>query len=143
MICENQTTGMRSGTVSAAGSPTVSTPTTPSFVRKFQSNFRPLDLRKISLYNTHESSSFSSSTCTSASSQDSSPCRHRPFSSRSFHSSSQDSFMLKRQTSQTRLRESLLASLLSPRFALPLNDEVFFVFSYNKKHTNLISNREF
>ncbi|OXA62702.1 Synaptotagmin-15 [Folsomia candida] len=97
-----------------------SLPTTPNFVRKFQSNFRPLDLRKITLYGSQSisieetASASSTSISQSSSSQENSP-RDRKFVSSSFHSNSHDSFMLKRQSSQNRLRESLLSSLLSPR----------------------------
>jgi len=121
MMYENQT-AVRQSSVSSNTS-SASLPTTPKFVRKFHNNFRPLDLRKLTLHGSQSveepSTSFSSaSSCsqssTANSSQENSP-RDRRFGSASFHSNSHDSFMLKRQSSQNRLRESLLSSLLSPR----------------------------
>jgi hypothetical protein len=118
MMYENHSTTMvpRQISVPPTRAPT-SLPSTPKFARKFRSNFRPLDLRKITLYGSQNISieeSTSSLGSTPSSSQETSP-RGR-FVSSSFHSNSHDSFMLKRQSSQTRLRESLLSSLLSPRF---------------------------
>lgn len=122
MMYENRQTNARQTTVPST-SPS-SLPTTPLFVRKFRNNFRPLDLRKITLYGSQsisveEATSISSTSFSqsSNSSQENSP-RIRKFASASFHSNSHDSFMLKRQSSQNRLRESLLSSLLSPRFVL-------------------------
>lgn len=111
MSCENHQSTMR-----PIGTPPQSLPTTPSFVRKFHSNFRPLDLRKLTLYGSHtaegdQSSSSSPQSQSNGSSQDNSP-KTRNFGSAHSH----DSFMLKRQSSQSRLRESLLTSLLSPRY---------------------------
>ncbi|CAG7817180.1 unnamed protein product [Allacma fusca] len=107
MSFENQST-LRSMEINT---PPSSLPTTPSFVRKFHSNFRPLDLRKLTLYGSHTEADHSSSSSQSCgSSQDNSP-KARNFGSCQSH----DSFLLKRQSSQTRLRESLLTSLLSPR----------------------------
>lgn len=124
---ENQSTTVVRQTPVTPTSSHSSLPTTPNFVRKFRSNFRPLDLRKITLYgrqsvsieenNSVSSTSFSQSS--SNSSQEASSPRQKKFVSASFHSNSHDSFMLKRQSSQNlRLRESLLSSLLSPRFAI-------------------------
>lgn len=135
----------QSAVTTAPPSTASSVPTTPNFVRKFQSNFRPLDLRKITLYGygsqsqdesltsissstvscaTQSSSSSSSgSTSNGCTTQECTPKRERKQllgAHHTYHSSSQDSFMLKRQSSQNRLRESLLASLLSPRFVANL-----------------------
>lgn len=139
--------------VTAPSSAAASVPTTPSFVRKFQSNFRPLDLRKITLYGyggqsqdesltSISSSTASCATQSSSSSSISGGCTSNGCTTQeecnlnrgrkqllgshhTYHSSSQDSFMLKRQSSQNRLRESLLASLLSPRFVICLMDFFF------------------
>jgi hypothetical protein len=122
MMYENQTAVRATSTSTASASSPSSLPSTPKFVKKFQTNFGPLDLRKITLYGSQSleespkscsSTSFSPSS-TNNSSRETSP-RNKKFASVSFHSNSHDSFMLKRQSSQNRLRESLLSSLLSPR----------------------------
>lgn len=135
MSCETpQSTGVRS--MSETTSSPNSLPSTPSFVRKFHSNFHPLDLRKLTLYGSSIQTSSSSSSFLGNGSNihrqtsDDSPTGSGYSSTQSYSSSldsspqfrkfgschSQDSFILKRQTSQTRLRESLLSSLLlSPR----------------------------
>ena len=177
MACENNhQSGIRPIGINPAPA---SLPSTPNFVRKFHSNFRPLDLRKLTLYggssppnghsgpsnptptphttatSTEESSSpspgsgYSSQSCSS--SQDSSP-RTRHFASCYSH----DSFILKRQSSQNRLRESLLASLLlSPRskyltctffsylytiYALKIKKQNFLQALYHMNNLILINN---
>lgn len=163
----NQTSATSAAAHSAATtappSTAASVPTTPSFVRKFQSNFRPLDLRKITLYGygsqsqdesltsissstvscaTQSSSSSSSSGSASngCTTQECTPKRERKQllgAHHTYHSSSQDSFMLKRQSSQNRLRESLLASLLSPRFVSKFNAFVCVCVQRGKVNYNV------